>query len=388
MRAAPRAGRPGGRAHLRRQHRLRPLRLAVDPAGAGGGAPAAPAAQPRLRGRRAVSGRGRARGDAAARERAREGLLGRARRDGRAAVECLNRGVLPHVPARGSVGASGDLAPLAHLALPLVGEGQAWVDGERSAGRRGARRGWARADPPRGEGRALADQRDAVHGRDGRARARPRPAARAHRRPRVRALARGAAGLAHELPSGDPRGAAAARPARLGRERPPAARGLGDHRVPPLVRQGAGRLLAALRAAGARRQPRPARLRRGDGRGRAERRDRQPARPRRRRPRRLERQLPRPAARVRARRAGDGRRRAREHLRAARRAARQPVAVGWPAAVPDRRGRPQLRLHDPAVRGGVARVREQGRSATRRASTRSRRAPARRITSRWGTPPA
>src|SRR4051794_3213810 len=45
-------------------------------------------------------------------------------------VECLNRGVLPSVPARGSVGASGDLAPLAHLALPLVGEGEAWVDGE------------------------------------------------------------------------------------------------------------------------------------------------------------------------------------------------------------------------------------------------------------------
>src|SRR2546421_11759472 len=45
-------------------------------------------------------------------------------------LECLNRGVLPYVPSRGSVGASGDLAPLAHLALPLVGEGRAWVDGE------------------------------------------------------------------------------------------------------------------------------------------------------------------------------------------------------------------------------------------------------------------
>jgi histidine ammonia-lyase len=42
---------------------------------------------------------------------------------------CLNRGVVPLVPARGSVGASGDLAPLAHLALPLVGEGQAIVEG-------------------------------------------------------------------------------------------------------------------------------------------------------------------------------------------------------------------------------------------------------------------
>ena len=45
-------------------------------------------------------------------------------------LECLNRGVLPFVPARGSVGASGDLAPLAHLALPLVGEGRAWFEGE------------------------------------------------------------------------------------------------------------------------------------------------------------------------------------------------------------------------------------------------------------------
>jgi len=49
-------------------------------------------------------------------------------------LECLNRGVLPVVPGRGSVGASGDLAPLAHLALPLVGEGEAFVDGERLPG--------------------------------------------------------------------------------------------------------------------------------------------------------------------------------------------------------------------------------------------------------------
>jgi histidine ammonia-lyase len=49
-------------------------------------------------------------------------------------VECLNRGVVPRVPSRGSVGASGDLAPLAHLALPLIGEGEASVEGERLAG--------------------------------------------------------------------------------------------------------------------------------------------------------------------------------------------------------------------------------------------------------------
>src|SRR6266508_3106485 len=45
-------------------------------------------------------------------------------------LDCLSRGVLPRVPSRGSVGASGDLAPLAHLALPLVGEGEAWYQGE------------------------------------------------------------------------------------------------------------------------------------------------------------------------------------------------------------------------------------------------------------------
>src|SRR5213592_741471 len=49
-------------------------------------------------------------------------------------LECLGRGILPYVPSRGSVGASGDLAPLAHLALPLIGEGEAWFDGERLPG--------------------------------------------------------------------------------------------------------------------------------------------------------------------------------------------------------------------------------------------------------------
>ena len=49
-------------------------------------------------------------------------------------LACLNSGVLPHVPSRGSVGASGDLAPLAHLALPLIGEGKAWFEGELLAG--------------------------------------------------------------------------------------------------------------------------------------------------------------------------------------------------------------------------------------------------------------
>src|SRR5207244_2220415 len=49
-------------------------------------------------------------------------------------LACLANDVLPRVPSRGSVGASGDLAPLAHLALPLVGEGEAWFDGELRSG--------------------------------------------------------------------------------------------------------------------------------------------------------------------------------------------------------------------------------------------------------------
>jgi histidine ammonia-lyase len=46
-------------------------------------------------------------------------------------IEMLNARVHPVVPCQGSVGASGDLAPLAHLALVLIGEGEAFFDGVR-----------------------------------------------------------------------------------------------------------------------------------------------------------------------------------------------------------------------------------------------------------------
>jgi histidine ammonia-lyase len=49
-------------------------------------------------------------------------------------LEMLNAGVHPVIPSRGSVGASGDLAPLAHLALVAIGEGQAVYKGERLTG--------------------------------------------------------------------------------------------------------------------------------------------------------------------------------------------------------------------------------------------------------------
>jgi histidine ammonia-lyase len=48
--------------------------------------------------------------------------------------QLLNHGVTPVVPSRGSVGASGDLAPLAHIALVLIGEGKAEIGGTICAG--------------------------------------------------------------------------------------------------------------------------------------------------------------------------------------------------------------------------------------------------------------
>jgi histidine ammonia-lyase len=48
--------------------------------------------------------------------------------------EMVNRGVHPVIPSQGSVGASGDLAPLAHLGLVLIGEGVAFCNGKRMAG--------------------------------------------------------------------------------------------------------------------------------------------------------------------------------------------------------------------------------------------------------------
>src|SRR5512138_2946350 len=56
------------------------------------------------------------------------------------ALEMLNRDVVPVVPERGSVGASGDLAPLAHLALVFIGEGEAFYQGQRLPARQALER--------------------------------------------------------------------------------------------------------------------------------------------------------------------------------------------------------------------------------------------------------
>jgi histidine ammonia-lyase len=71
-------------------------------------------------------------------------------------LDFANAGVLPVVPERGSVGASGDLAPLAHLCLPLIGEGELSIAGERMAAAQGlARAGLAPLALAAKEGLAL-----------------------------------------------------------------------------------------------------------------------------------------------------------------------------------------------------------------------------------------
>ncbi|MCU0484817.1 MAG: histidine ammonia-lyase [Anaerolineales bacterium] len=55
-------------------------------------------------------------------------------------LEMLNRGVHPCIPEKGSLGASGDLAPLAHMAMVIIGEGEADFQGEILPGREALRR--------------------------------------------------------------------------------------------------------------------------------------------------------------------------------------------------------------------------------------------------------
>jgi len=55
-------------------------------------------------------------------------------------IDCLNKEIHPVIPSQGSLGASGDLAPLAHLALVLVGEGEAIYQGEKVNGKEALKR--------------------------------------------------------------------------------------------------------------------------------------------------------------------------------------------------------------------------------------------------------
>jgi histidine ammonia-lyase len=78
--------------------------------------------------------------------------------------EMLNRRVRPVVPEKGSVGASGDLAPLAHLALSVIGEGEVFFEGQRMATAEALRR--AKLKPVEleaKEGLALLNGTQAMH---------------------------------------------------------------------------------------------------------------------------------------------------------------------------------------------------------------------------------
>ncbi len=277
----------------------------------------------------------------------------------------LERGVVPMVPSRGSVGSSGDLAPLAHLGLVLVGEGEAFVEGERLSGEEALRR--AGLEPLRltaKEGLALINGTHLMAAvgslavTDAR---RVLSAATSSLRP----LPRGLQGLHRPLRRPPPGPAPAAGPgARRGAAAPPA-RGQRGRGQPRRLRARAGPLHAQVRAAGDRRRGRRARLRARRPRARAVRRDRQPARVPGQRRRRRRRQLPRPAAvaaarppRARADRACLLQRA--PHLRAA------VAELRRAAALPVSHARPRHRPDDRPVRGGRARERVPGAGPPRR----------------------
>src|SRR6266576_2679939 len=78
--------------------------------------------------------------------------------------EMLNRRIYPVVPEKGSVGASGDLAPLSHLALSLVGEGEAFFETERMPSAEALRRAHLTAlQLEAKEGLALLNGTQAMH---------------------------------------------------------------------------------------------------------------------------------------------------------------------------------------------------------------------------------
>jgi histidine ammonia-lyase len=137
-------------------------------------------------------------------------------------IALLNARVHPVVPSRGSVGASGDLAPLAHLALVLIGEGEVWDDGHTLPGAEGLRRAGLRpATLAAKEGLALINGTQmstallglTLHGCHRLARA----ADIARRRHCGGAQHRRAAGVGQAVRGAHPRGAAVCRPDGIGR---------------------------------------------------------------------------------------------------------------------------------------------------------------------------
>ena len=301
----------------------------------------------------------------------------------------LNAGITPIVHEYGSLGCSGDLAPLAAVALALMGEGEVEYRGAVMKPAEEALK-HAGIEPvvlAEKEGLAL------TNGTDGMLGMLLLAAADLHRlfdiadltaAMSVEALLGTDRAFAADLQALRPHPGQAKSAARMWQ----GAAGLEDRREPPRpgLQPRPGRLLAALRPAGPRRrarQPHPRRTRR---RPRARVRCGQSRRPRR-RPRRVQRQLPRRARRVRAGLPRHPDRRRRQHRRAPHRPDARQGAFARPAAVPRRRPRGRLRPHDRPVHAGRDRQRAQAARGARRRSTRSRAAPCRRTTSPWAGRP-
>ena len=130
----------GRRCDLRDHHRLRPPGQRPHRSGRRGTAAIESGPQSRGRDGRPAARSAGSRRAALARERALGGPFGDRSETLDLQIALLNRGVTPVVPAQGSVGASGDLAPLAHMTLILIGEGEAFFEGERLPGAEALRR--------------------------------------------------------------------------------------------------------------------------------------------------------------------------------------------------------------------------------------------------------
>ena len=256
------------------------------------------------------------------------GYSGVHRRTIEAILGLLNAGITPVVPEHGSLGASGDLAPLAHFSLALLGQGEVTdADGQlKPAGEALQRAGLEPITLGPKEGLSLINGTDGMLGMLSLAcidllklcRTADIAAAMSVEAllgtdtafdAAVQAL-RPHAGQAHQ------------------RRKPRAADGgLGDRRLAPRERRPRpGRLFDALRAAGGRRRARRARVRARRGSDRARLGSRQPERARR-RPAGVQRQLPWHPARVRRRLHGDRRGRGRRDRRAAGRPAARRDAL-------------------------------------------------------------
>ena len=132
-------------------------------------------------------------------------------------VALLNADILPVIPGQGSVGASGDLAPLAHMSLVLIGEGSATVKGKLVTGAAALAQHRPQAGGARSQGRPGASQRHAGLDRPGAFRPSRRRTQCRRRDPCRRHVGRCHHGLRHALRSAHSRIAAASRPEARGR---------------------------------------------------------------------------------------------------------------------------------------------------------------------------